>query len=350
MKVAVLGGAGLIGSVISTELAKRGHTVTVMDIRQPDITVAEYVKVDLRNVEETSSRIKNFDYVINSAQYYLNMEAMWASLKAGVNYIDLGGLFWMTRKQLELDRAFEKEGLLALIGMGAEPGVTNVIAEKVKENYGVPLEIHLRDGWKSSLPNVNWSIDTQLDEVTMNAPIWEGEMKFVPPFSRSEEVYFSIGKIRTYVTIHSELATFPYTFEGVTKVDWMEGGTGFECIYLLGRIFGDAGESDQGNGRALLKEAMGRKKLIGYNGNTPDEVEAAKISFVYEDKEIETEFISYPHGRFDGTQFVTGISPVLALEAGVKGEGVLPPERSVKAEAFLQALSREGIEVKFKVH
>ncbi|WP_162302138.1 saccharopine dehydrogenase NADP-binding domain-containing protein [Sulfuracidifex tepidarius] len=340
MKIAVLGGAGLIGRVISTELVKRGHTVTVMDLVKPEFNVGDFVKVDLKEVSETAERLKGFDFVVNSAQYYFNLDAMKASLKAGVNYVDLGGLFWMTRKQLEMDKDFEREGLLALIGMGAEPGVTNVMASKVKEMYGVPLEIHLRDGWKSSLENFNWSVDTQLDEATMDAPIWDGEMKFLPPFSVSEEVNFSIGKIKTYLTIHSELATFPYTFPGVTKVDWMEGGTGFECVLLLGKLFG--------KDRGVLKDALRRNGLIGYRGVTPDEVEAAKISFVYENRKVISEFVSFPRGEFDGTQFVTGISPVIALEMGLKGEGVLPPEKVISPDPFLDSLRREGIEVSFR--
>ncbi|WP_218185313.1 saccharopine dehydrogenase NADP-binding domain-containing protein [Sulfuracidifex metallicus] len=180
MKVAVLGGSGLIGSVIVMELVKRGHNVTVMDLVPPNPLESDFVKVDLREVDNTASKLRTFDLVINSAQYYFNMEAMRASLKAGVNYMDLGGLFWMTRKQLELHKEFEKEGLLALVGMGAEPGVTNVIARKMREEYGIPREIHLRDGWRSTLDNVNWSVDTQLDEATMDAPIWDGEIKFFP--------------------------------------------------------------------------------------------------------------------------------------------------------------------------
>jgi len=347
LKVAVLGGSGLIGSVIVMELVRRGHNVTVMDLVPPNPLESDFVKVDLREVDNTASKLRTFDLVINSAQYYFNMEAMRASLKAGVNYMDLGGLFWMTRKQLELHKEFEKEGLLALVGMGAEPGVTNVIARKMREEHGIPREIHLRDGWRSTLDNVNWSVDTQLDEATMDAPVWDGEIKFFPPFSRQEEVEFSIGKIRTYLTIHSELATFPSSFPGTLKIDWMEGGTGFECIFLLGKIFG-SGEVRGTKSRDLLKEAMREKGLIGYSGITPDEVEAAKVIFVYEEKKIEAEFVATPHGRFDGTQFVTGISPVLAIEAGLKGEGVLPPEKVITPDPFLEALKREGISLEFR--
>ena len=48
--------------------------------------------------------------------------------EAGCHYIDLGGLYWMTDRQLELHDEFERAGLLALLGMGSSPGKTNVMA------------------------------------------------------------------------------------------------------------------------------------------------------------------------------------------------------------------------------
>jgi hypothetical protein len=98
----------------------------------------------------------------------------------------------------------------------------------------------------------------------------------------------------------------------------------------------------------LLKEDLREKRLIVYSGITSDEVEAAKVIFVYEEKKIEAEFVATPHGRFDGTQFVTGISPVLAIEAGLKGEGVLPLEKVITPDPFLEALKREGISLEFR--
>ncbi len=38
----------------------------------------------------------------------VNLDAMRACLKAGCHYLDLGGLYWMTGKQLELNDEFEQ--------------------------------------------------------------------------------------------------------------------------------------------------------------------------------------------------------------------------------------------------
>ena len=342
MKVTVIGGSGLIGRVIAKELMKR-HDVTVIDIVKPDYEV-EYVYGDLNDVEGITSKIRGSDYVINAAQYYFNLNAMRASLKAGVNYVDLGGLFWMTRKQLELNEEFEREGLLALIGMGAEPGISNVVAKYLYDRFGTPIRIKLRDGWVNYTESVDWSVDTQLDEMIMDAPVFEeGEYKYYKPLSKSEEVDFSIGRIRVYLTIHSELATFPTSFKGVKYVDWMEGGTGFENMAFLAKLFGDDVEVLGIKSRKYLRELLKAKGLMGYKGVEPREFEACKVVFEYEDRTVSMEFSSGPVGEFDGTQYMTGIAPVIAVEMKVKGEGVLPPERVVNAGEFLDKLKGRGI-------
>ena len=340
MKITVIGGSGLIGRVITKELMKN-HDVTVIDIVKPQYDV-NYIYGDLNNVDDIANKIKNSDYVINSAQYYFNLHAMKASLKAGVNYIDLGGLFWMTKKQLEMNKDFEREGLLALIGMGAEPGISNVVAKYLYEKFGTPIAIKLRDGWINYGDNIDWSIDTQLDEMTLDAPVFEnGEYKYYKPLSRFEDVEFSIGKIRVYLTIHSELATFPSSFEGVKFVDWMEGGTGFENIAFLAKIFGDDIEVLGIRSRKYLREILKAKGLLGYNGG--NEVEACKVIFEYDGREVSMEFVSGPKGEFDGTQYMTGIAPVIAVNMKVKGEGVLPPEKVINAGEFLSELKKRGI-------
>ena len=60
--------------------------------------------------------------LVNSASYRVNLDAMTACLEAGCHYLDLGGLYWMTSRQLELGPRFERAGLLALLGIGSAPG------------------------------------------------------------------------------------------------------------------------------------------------------------------------------------------------------------------------------------
>ena len=72
--------------------------------------------------------LEGCDVLVNSASYRVNLDAMAACLEAGCHYLDLGGLYWMTGRQLELGPRFQDAGLLALLGIGSAPGKTNLMA------------------------------------------------------------------------------------------------------------------------------------------------------------------------------------------------------------------------------
>ena len=48
--------------------------------------------------------------LVNCASYRVNLEAMRACLAAGCHYVDLGGLYWLTGRQLEPMRSSCKPG------------------------------------------------------------------------------------------------------------------------------------------------------------------------------------------------------------------------------------------------
>jgi Saccharopine dehydrogenase NADP binding domain len=65
---------------------------------------------DARSVREV---VRGADVVINSALYYFNLPVMQAALAERVPYVDLGGLFHVTRQQQLLHAEFERAGLTA---------------------------------------------------------------------------------------------------------------------------------------------------------------------------------------------------------------------------------------------
>ncbi|MFV2045455.1 MAG: saccharopine dehydrogenase family protein [Anaerolineales bacterium] len=136
MKIVVLGGAGIIGRAISKDLAQNFERVVVAD---RDLVAAEAVAreagdaasaraVDVTDPQVLEALLEGANACINSVNYYFNLEVMRACLTLGVPYLDLGGLFHMTRKQIELHDEFKSRGVTAVLGMGSCPGVANVQA------------------------------------------------------------------------------------------------------------------------------------------------------------------------------------------------------------------------------
>ncbi len=355
MKVAVIGAAGLVAKATIADLRRANADVLGVDIRKPSLDV-EYAKGDLRRPSDVASIIKGCDYAINAAQYYFNLQAMRACLKAGVNYVDLGGLFWMTRKQLRLNDEFERERLAALIGMGAEPGITNVAAAHLHHVSGVPERIAVRNAWRnlSDEFRVNWSIDTQMDELSMKAPVFRGgKYVYYQPCSLYEDTKFRqpVGEFRTYLTIHSELATFPSSFPGVGQVDWMEGGTGFEEARLIAKLGFALREEVHGvSPRRYLYELLNKRGLVGYGDAEPKEWESAKVVFSWDHKTSEVEVVIPPRPELgvDATEYGAGVPSSIAVQMGFKGQGVNPPERALNPDRFFEELKKRGFQIYYE--
>src|SRR3989304_5490367 len=84
-------------------------------------------RVAVRELDVTDERalvgvLSGAGCAVNGDTYYHILTVMGGCLRAGVPYVDLGGLFHMTRKQMELDAGFRKAGVAALLGLGAGPG------------------------------------------------------------------------------------------------------------------------------------------------------------------------------------------------------------------------------------
>ena len=73
--------------------------------------------IDARDVGALADAIAGAgaEVLLNTASYRINLEAMRACLIAGCHYLDLGGLYRMTLRQLELSAEFETNGSAALL-------------------------------------------------------------------------------------------------------------------------------------------------------------------------------------------------------------------------------------------
>ena len=121
--ITVIGATGTIGRNVTAFLEGWGADVAPRDFR---LEGAEHV--DARDPASLSAALEGADVVVNAADYRLNLDVMRGALGAGAHYVDLGGLFHVTRQQLELDADFRAAGLSAILGLGSAPGKTNLLA------------------------------------------------------------------------------------------------------------------------------------------------------------------------------------------------------------------------------
>jgi saccharopine dehydrogenase (NAD+, L-lysine-forming) len=227
--VAVLGGGGTIAPAIVRDLAEGGFVerIDVLDINeraaaevaeQWGLGKAHALRVDAN--ADLADALDGVHVLINSASYRINVKAMRACLEAGCHYLDLGGLYWMTAKQLELDEEFRAAGLLAVLGIGSSPGKTNLMASRAVRELGtMPEAIHVYAAGRDLDPppgfSSPYSVQTLVDELTL-APVVlaDGQPREIEPMSDGGEYEFPepIGRAATIHTLHSELSTFGESF------------------------------------------------------------------------------------------------------------------------------------------
>ena len=93
--------------------------------------------VDARDQESVQAAIAGCDAMVNATQHFWNITVMHAAAAAGVHYTDMGGLFHVTKQQVELHEEFRRAGVTAVIAMGGAPGVTNILARYGAERLDV---------------------------------------------------------------------------------------------------------------------------------------------------------------------------------------------------------------------
>jgi len=385
MKILVLGGAGKMGGIAVQTLANdpRVDEVVIADLNpEAARAVADYIaspkisitSIDLRDHEALVAALRDVDAVVNATVYYTNLPVMEACIEARTPYVDLGGLFHTTRKQLELDERFREAGVAAVLGVGSAPGVPNVQARYAAERLDSIETIRIYDGIKPPPPEnsaFTYAVATILDELTMQPMVYrDGEFKAMEPLSEFEDYQFTkpLGSLPMHLSLHSEVATLPISFadKGVKEV--------FFKINYWG----------------MSPETVARVRVLAdYGLNSPEPVEVKGVKVAPRDLMISllrkyeppsTAFLAPPaneppdwtkeivtevRGTKDGREVTyrlgtltvkgalpTGAAPAIVaiwLAQGRIEPGVHPPELALDPEDFFAELKKLGIETQVTV-
>ena len=379
MKAVVLGGGGLTGRCTVRDLARGGRferiVVGDLDLGVAQAAaervgpVAEAIRVDVRDPASLAGALEGADVCVNAVQYTFNLEVMAGCLAARVPYLDFGGLFHMTRRQLEWDGRFRDAGLVAIPGLGQVPGVSNVLAADAASGMDRVDSIIIRDGWRDFTENgpeilFTWSPSTFLDEMVLPAMVWhDGAYQEAPAMSGAEEYEFPspVGRTRVYRTLHSEPATLPRSLstKGVRHVEWKEGGPGIDVLRtmaLLG-LASDRPVSVRDSSvvpREFTLALLKREKLLGVpEGVVPNDWEVMDIEVSgtvggrSETRHAVARFPPRPDWGLSATEYAVGIGGSIGAEMVADGRigsvGVVPPEIAVPPGPFRAELRARGV-------
>lgn len=132
MKIVVLGGGGRVGRRIAELLVARSlGEVTIADYAPGDpYPGTERVRVDASNADELDVLLKANDLVVNCVGPFdqWGTTVLQAAIAAGTDYFDICDDPKPTLDLLELDDAAREAGVRAVIGLGASPGLANLLS------------------------------------------------------------------------------------------------------------------------------------------------------------------------------------------------------------------------------
>jgi saccharopine dehydrogenase-like NADP-dependent oxidoreductase len=394
MRVLVVG-AGGVGAAFAAIAQRRPvfERVTLADISpqraraavsrlgEADRFAAERVDASdrgdlVRLIEQTKP-----DAVLNACDPRFNEPIFGACLHARVTYLDMAMMLskphpqrpyelpgtMLGEYQLASHEQWEQAGLLALVGIGVEPGLSDVFAAyAAQELFSDVHEVSVRDGADLVVEGYDFaptfSIWTTIEECLNPPLIWERERGFYTtvPFSEPEVFTFpeGIGKVECVNVEHEEVVLIPRWVQ-CERVTFKYGlGREFiEVLRTLHKLGLDSTEPVSVRGQqvaprdvvaaalpdpATLGERMTGRTCAGtwVTGTGVDGGE--RSTYLYHVVDNETTMREY------GTQAVvwqTAINPVVALELlneGVwQGVGVLGPE-AFPPGPFLERLAVLG--------
>ena len=371
MKIAVLGGPGLMGRAIVRDLieSKGVSEVLVADINleKAEELVRQYkdkklsaVQADVSKPNDLAQRIKEVDVVINSTWVHNCHDVLLGCLKAGVHLVDLGGLYHTTLKQLAIHDKVKKADIINVSGCGAAPGISNMYVAHAAQELDEITAFHSRPGVSGG--GVTYSIRTVIDELTLDAVIFrDGEYKFVPPISGQEMLTFPepVGELVGFYSIHGELSTIARSFPSIKKLDVKlsfpaDMLSAFETLLNFGLTsedpikVGDQSVVPKDFLISLLSQPAGdavveEREWVILRGIVEGKRGDSQVRLTYDCINQGSE-----KWNFGGVAWGTAVPPSVVAQMIAKGmvteRGVLGPEACVPVDPFFEELSKRGFE------
>ncbi|WKN12793.1 saccharopine dehydrogenase NADP-binding domain-containing protein [Streptomyces sp. JUS-F4] len=243
----LLVGAGGVGTAITRIAARRSFfdhmIVTDYDLSRAEAAVAALgeeqarftaLRVDASDREAVTALLaeQRCDILVNATDPRFVMPLFEAALAAGVDYLDMAMSLSSPHPerpyeecgvklgdgQFERAAAWEEAGRLALVGVGVEPGLSDVFARyAADELFDTVEEIGVRDGANLTVDGYDFapsfSIWTTIEECLNPPVVWEKDRGWftTAPFSEPEVFDFpeGIGPVECVNVEHEEVLLIP---------------------------------------------------------------------------------------------------------------------------------------------
>lgn len=251
MAKVVIVGAGGVGNVVAHKCAQLPEVFSEIVLVSRTVSKCEAIAADIKAKQGREIRVAalNADDVaattaflkaeqpkvlINVALPYQDLPLMDACLAAGIDYVDTANYEPPTEAKFEYKwqwayrERFEKADVMALLGSGFDPGVTNVYCAYAQKHLFDEIEtIDILDANAGNHGHhfaTNFNPEINIREITQNGRYWEeGEWKEIEAMSVHQTYDFPVvGPQEAYLLYHEELESLAQNIKGLKRIRfWM---------------------------------------------------------------------------------------------------------------------------------
>jgi saccharopine dehydrogenase-like NADP-dependent oxidoreductase len=299
----------------------------------------------------------------------LNRIVLDVAARVGTDYLDFGMPFDGTGPEFgEASERCRQGGIAALVGMGMEPGISDVFAVHAARTLDRVDEAHVFDGDTANVDGLalfsTWSPVDLLDEMSVPAAVYEdGRLRFLPPMSSSQIFEFPepVGRLRTFKTNHDETYFLPMGIKDLRHASfnihiddaWVVAA---DALRALGLLRGDTIEVRGARVRPLDVIAAALPSPVALadriRGHT---VFVVEVTGWQGDRKTRVRMwtgLSYEEAfrrhRTNATAYMVGTGGAVAaemlLEGRVGATGLVIPEQ-LDPDDFLSRLRGKGLEI-----
>jgi saccharopine dehydrogenase-like NADP-dependent oxidoreductase len=231
-RVLVTGGAGEMGAYACRVLAQV-QTVSQVVVADRDDEKAAKLAIDLgpkaaplaldiSDSDGLSTALAEVDIVLNCAGpfYRFGREVLSAAIAADTDYLDICDDWEPTLEMLELDDAARAAGVTAVIGMGASPGTSNLLAVLAMDECDTVDRVYT--SWRASaahfpraaegqeFPDATAAIEHWVHNCTEPIKLWrDGGLVDGYGLEETTLTYPGVGTDPVWVCGHPEPLTLP---------------------------------------------------------------------------------------------------------------------------------------------
>ena len=248
MSSVLIVGAGGVGQVVAHKCAQQPEVFSEITLASRTESkckaIAKQIKRKIRTAQVDADKVPQMvklikrvkpRLVINVALPYQDLHIMDACLETGVDYLDTANYEPLDKAKFEYKwqwayhGRFKKAGIMALLGSGFDPGVTNVYTAHLHKHEFDSIEtvdiVDANAGSHGQPFATNFNPEINIREITQRGRYWEDKSwKSTDPLSvkRSFDFPEGIGPMNIYLLYHEELESIARHFPDLKRARfWM---------------------------------------------------------------------------------------------------------------------------------